>query len=81
MVKRIGKEDGSLHIFRNGSGVKEDEINQHKKMAASVANQDCNLWHKRLGHSSGQVLGWLDLLQNNEDSDLLNKCLVFRLSN
>ena len=79
-VKGIGKEEGSLYIFRNDSSMKDRcEAQNPQRMVAEVSLQDCELWHRRLGHPSNQVLHGLNLL-HDKYTDLLTSCSVCPLA-
>uniref|UniRef100_A0A3Q7EZW2 Reverse transcriptase Ty1/copia-type domain-containing protein n=1 Tax=Solanum lycopersicum TaxID=4081 RepID=A0A3Q7EZW2_SOLLC len=51
-VKGIGKENDGLHIYRRER--RFNMKNKSQRLAVALPVQDCNLWHKRLGHPSTQ---------------------------
>ncbi|KAH0723558.1 hypothetical protein KY289_006602 [Solanum tuberosum] len=68
-VKGIGREEGSLYFFKGACGeTKHSGVQKHPRIAAGVSQQDCGLWHRRLGHPSSHTLKCLDLLHNNKDA-------------
>lgn len=80
-MKGIGREEGSLYILRDDPDIQNTCGTQsNQKIVAGVSLQDCDLWHRRLGHPSSHVLKCLDLLHNNKDVELLNSCSVCPLA-
>lgn len=87
-VKGIGKENGGLYIFRNKIALSKQtnskkaahQKSQTQTLVAAVTDQDCKLWHRRLGHASAQAMKHLKLLHNNKEDELLNKCSICPLA-
>jgi len=80
-VKGIGKEKGGLYIFKGTHGMKEtSKAQKQQSLIAGVVVRDINLWHKRLGHPSSQVLKSVVFLKQNKDIDSLSTCHVCPLA-
>ncbi|XP_075087706.1 uncharacterized protein LOC142169703 [Nicotiana tabacum] len=65
-VKGIGREKGGLYIFKKGLGSKEDT--GHRIMAIAY-KEDCNLWHKRLGHPSLLAMKYMKIPNDSADQE------------
>lgn len=80
-LKGIGEENGGLYIFRSNKEVPKNKVPENQSsLIAVVPTQGGSLWHRRLGHSSIQVMKNLNLLQNKYDADMLDNCTVCPLA-
>lgn len=81
-VKVIGKEHGGLYMFRGKvpAQYKQKASCQGKVITAGAILTDVDMWHKRLGHPSTQVLKVLKLVHNNKDSEVLYRCSICPLA-
>lgn len=63
-VRGIGREVEGLYYFPNEFSCTTRDTDNVKMMMTQVADSDCMLWHKRMGHPSLNVLRQLSLVDS-----------------